>query len=210
MPVTMLTDLVLKHLVLTDRQWGQVVRFSDLPPEARLYIGRAIALYRCVLPDRPSETRANLKKLSKDALALCDALKGLHHHSLAQVVLTLALEPSQRFETAMEQQIARRRLAANTRELQGLAEWLGAARHRVARGRPGARARAMLIQLLVTELDRILERFTGKNFMRSDKISTPGRQYVEAVCKIADPSIERGSIDAAMKRQIASRGKISG
>jgi hypothetical protein len=205
----MLTDLILVDFVLTNSQWEQVVSFSGLPPEARVYVGRAITLYRCGIPDRPSDTRAKLEELSKDALALCEALKELHDHSLALVVLTLALKPSQRFETAMEQQIARRRLAANTRELQRLAVWLSAAGNHVAKGRSGARARAVLIQLLVTELDLILKRFTGKHFRRSDKISTPGRQYVEAVCKIADPSIKRGSIDAAMRRQIASRGKIS-
>jgi hypothetical protein len=203
----MFTDLI--PVVLTDKQWEQVVRFSGLPPEARVDIGRAIALYRCVIPYRPSETRAKLEKLSKDALTLCDALKELHDHGYSRLVLTLALEPSQPFETAGGQQLARRRLAAITRELQGLAEWLRAARDRVARGRPGARGRATLIALLVSELDRILERFTRKHIMRSDKKSTPGRQYVEAVCKIADPTIGRGSIDGAMKRQIALRGKIS-
>jgi hypothetical protein len=206
----MITNMVLMPVELSDKQWQQIVRFSRLPPEARVHIGRAIAFYRFAPDFQPSKIHTQLKKLNKQAIGLRDALKTLHDHHHAQVVLTLALKSSQRFETAMQQQAARRRLADITRELQELAEWLGAARDRVIRGSPGARSQAILVQFLVTELDCILKRFTGRNIMRSDKESKPGRLYVQAVCEIADPTIGRGSIDAAMKRQIVSRGKISG
>jgi len=100
-----------------------------------------------------------------------------------------------------------RHLEVAMSELERLAQLFDVSRDRVAKGKPGARVEALIVQFLVTELDRILIRFTDKKITRSTKRPAT-RQYVEVVCKIADPKIGRGSIDAAMKRQIASRGKI--
>jgi hypothetical protein len=199
----LLTDIISSQVEITDEQWDQIVKVSGLPPEARAHIARAIALYRCMPDYQPSKIRATLKQLSKDTQALCQSLRQLDDNAHAQVVLTITLGSA-----SPDEQLARQRSASIQRELQVLAEWLNAAGDRVVKGRPGARTRAMLTALIVSELDRILEQFTGTNIARSDKADRPGRQYVQAVCKIADPKIGAGSIDAAMKKRISSRGKL--
>jgi hypothetical protein len=57
---------------------------------------------------------------------------------------------------------------------------------------------------LVGNLDGIRAQFTGKKITRSYKDSDSVR-YIKYVCKIADPSIERGTIDRAMKHRISHR-----
>lgn len=200
--------LPIASVPLTDGQWKEIVRASGLPDAARSYIGRAVMSYRLAgraISPTPSETRRALAKLQKQALALHTKLeKLLQDYPLAVVVLSLALGPQQDFPDAMSKRAANVRLSISLSELQSLAKWLGAAQLGIAKGKTGAAAQSKRIQFLVSALDYILERFTGRGFSRTKTL-----QYVKTVCQIADPGIGAGSIGEAMRGQIAARARIA-
>ena len=64
------------------------------------------------------------------------------------------------------------------------------------------------IYIFVSSLDGIRQEFTGKKIKRSAKRDT-SREYVQLVCKIADPEIGKGTIENAIKNRITSRGRIA-
>jgi hypothetical protein len=109
----------------------------------------------------------------------------------------------------MNERAAKLRAQKALAEIEEISQWLDAAQKRVAKSRPGAREKALQLQFLVTLLDKILMQFVGKGIDRSSKGPTTRREYISAVCRIADPTIRPSSIEEAMKRQIKSRGKIS-
>jgi hypothetical protein len=54
---------------------------------------------------------------------------------------------------------------------------------------------------LVAALDEARKRYTGENIVRSAKDES-SREYITTVCHIADPSIQRGTIEGAMRERI--------
>lgn len=206
--------LPIVSIQLSEDQWHIIAHHSGLPPEARSYIGRAIAMYRVFEKARhqsgtAAATRAALKDAHMCALDLHRQITKLSNNPRALVALTLALVPKNEFANAMNKRAASLRAQKAIAEIEGSAHWLGAAQKRVAKSKPGAREKALQLQFFVTVLDKILMQFTGQGIDRSSKGTTTKREYVSAACKIADPTIRPSSIEEAMKRQIKSRGKTS-
>lgn len=197
--------------VLEEAEWREVVRYSNLSDEARPFVERAITNYRIAkdMDYHPAKTRASLKQLRKDALALSSEIEKITSDRLVNVVLTSTLNPPQGFADAMGERVARQHLELEIARLRQLAKLFGDAAKKVTGGKPGARTSALLLQFLVLELDRILQQFANKTIIRSSKRLDTTRQYIEAVCKATDEEIGSGSIDAAMKRVITARGRIS-
>jgi hypothetical protein len=54
---------------------------------------------------------------------------------------------------------------------------------------------------LVAAFDEARKRYTGENIVRSAKDES-SREYITTVCHIADPSIQRGTIEGAMRERI--------
>lgn len=197
-----------KPFLLTDKQWKMVVVHSGLPSEARPLVGRAIAMYHIGNHARrqgnPAKTRAELAALGKRTLDLRKSLAKLLDNPRAHVALTLGNNSPQEFAGAMRDKLAHRRIENAMTELDGLGRWLSVALNRVAKGKPGAKEKALLVQLFVAALDYVLQRFTGRAISRSYK-----NNFVQQVCRIADPEIGRGTIDDAIKRLRKSRGGIA-
>jgi hypothetical protein len=206
--------LPLIPIQLSEDQWHAIVRPSGLPSEARPYIGRAIAMYQVFDTTRrrsqtAAETRAALDDAQRHALSLHRRMTELLNNPRALIALTLALDPPREFTSVMGERTAQIRTTKAIAEIASFAQWFATAQQRVAKSRPGAREKAMQLQLFVTVLDQILMQFTGNAIDRSSKGPTTRREYISAVCRIADPTIRPSSIEEAMKRQIKSRGKIS-
>jgi len=205
--------LPIEPVELSDSQWEKIVRHSNLPDDARLLVGRVVAFYR--VSDKalhssqtPVQTRALLGKLAKLTNDLRNGLADLSNDRRAIVCLTLAIDPPQDFGNAMGDRVANRDLADAIKNLTALAKWLSDAQSRVTKSKPGARAKAILTQLVVFTLDKILLRYCGEGISRSIKRTNKSREYIKAVISIADPSVPVRAIEEAMKRQIKSRGRI--
>jgi hypothetical protein len=153
---------------------------------------------------RPSEIRAELKRIQNEIEALTNHLI----HVMAHADALFAFMSNHRPPTGwppntgpVSEHVALQRLASALHELRRLATWLGLARSRVPdRGR-GAVQQATRAYFLVNHLNEILERFAGKTITRSSKrLETV--EYVKIVCRIADPKLGDGSIAEAMKKEI--------
>jgi hypothetical protein len=198
---------------LSDEQWQEVIRCSELPPPARPVIARAIAMYRVFEDARrrsrtPAETRALVVGASKLASTLRSNIAQLLRNPRAIVNLTLTLEPPSDFARKMNERLAENRMANTIDVLDQLSEWFSAAAKKIPKVRPGAKEKALQIQLLVAVLDRILLHFRGKGITRSNKKGNRSREYILTICRLADPKARHFPIEDAMKRQIRSRGRI--
>lgn len=208
-----LAYLPLVPVSLTDEQWDDVVRSSNLPPEARPLVGRAIAMYRAMEGTRSASgsasTRALLEDLSRHASQLHELMTTVLNNPRAILALTLALYPRQDFGRSMGKKLVDKNIRKKIADIERLANWFSTAVMRVAKGGPGARQRAFQIQMLIIALDKILEQFKKQRINRSGKGTATSRDYITAVCAIADQTIGSSSIEEAMKRLIKTRGKFS-
>jgi hypothetical protein len=197
---------------LTDDQWAEICRFRNFPSEARPWIESEIDCYRirrAALGVTAETTRDELSECSKEAEWLKERLGVLAKNPRASVALALASEFPGGFAAAMDANLPARTIEGAAPFLDGLAKLLAAAAQRVQRSKPGLRQRAVNINFMVHQLDRILIQFTGSGISRSRKRQNSTRDFVTTVCRFADPSISASSIDEAMKRVIGARNKIS-
>jgi hypothetical protein len=194
---------------LSDAQWSDIARYSDLPPEARPLIGNAIALFHQVEKAgrfTSGRTRKQLRELREETLGvhtkLVEAMANPHAHFALTVPIP---EPGTRPEPRLQ---AQRRLEGHLDNLQRLARWFQLAEDRVDSMKPGANRKAMNVHWLVGMLDTILKEHTGRKISRSIKRHNTTREYVSTVLKIADPKIRRGTIGRAMQERIKLREAI--
>jgi hypothetical protein len=194
---------------LSDAQWSDIARYSGLPPDGRLLIGKAIALFREVEKAgrfTSSQTRRQLRELRKETLGVHAKLVEVMANPHAHFALTVPIaKPGTRPEPRLQ---AQRRLEGHLDNLQRLARWFELAADRVDAMKPGANRKAMNVHWLVGMLDTILKEHTGRKISRSNKRHNTTRDYVSAVLKIADPKIRRGTIGRAMQEQIKLREAI--
>jgi len=190
---------------LSDHEWENIATFSNLPAAARPLVEDAIATFRSfetVLRPTASETRKELKDLHKFAADFHWRMAKLVANPFAHAALTI-VESQERFpRRVVEMRMAEHlRLASSLTILKALAEWLLIAGRRVPATKRGANRKALNVQWLVARLDVIREEFTGKKITRSNKRGAT-REYITAVCRIADPTIGPGTIDRAMQLRI--------
>jgi hypothetical protein len=193
---------------LPDGEWEGIVQCSDLPAQARPLVEEAVALFRAFeTADRctASEIRSELQELHGLAVGLHSRLAKVMTNPDAHVALTVASTfpqdgSSNRFlQSRIE---AHCRLESSLKKLDALADWLLMASRRVVRMKPGATRKAKNTQWLVARLDAIREEFTARKITRSKKRTDLSRDYIKAVCRIADPAVGTGTIDRAMQLRI--------
>lgn len=205
-----MANVLIARVSSTEEQWNNVVSCSGLPPDARTVIGDAIATYRVMERARcqagAAETDTLLADLSNHALKLDDLMTASLTNPLASVVLTRALNINV-FERSRGDQGSQRKLENAIIENEKLVRWFSTARTQIVKGSPGARRRAMSINWLIFVLDKILQQFTKRQIDRSRKGRRTLRDYITAVCAVADPTISAFSIEGAMERLIRSRGR---
>ncbi len=191
--------------VLSDDQWTEIARLSSIPIEthdARRAFENAISMYRRFEVNDsvrvPSaESRNQLEALRTEALSLLSGLARLIENPDTHFALMVARQPDDVGPFTFLQTMRRdghRRLENAMAVLQHLANWLAIASSRVEPTKRGPDTR---------------EKFTGLKITRSYKDAV-SRDYIKAVCQIANPNIGTGTIDAAMKDRIGRRGRNSG
>ncbi len=193
---------------LSDGEWEGIATYSDLPAQARPLVEEAVALYRAFeTADRctASEIRSELLELHGLAVDLQSRLATVMTNPDAHVALTIAPTLPQ---NGSSNRVLRSRLEAHCgvqsslKTLDALADWLLMASRGVDRMKPGATRKAKNTQWLVARLDAIREEFTARRITRSKKRTDLSRDYIKAVCQIADPAIGTGTIDRAMQLRI--------
>jgi hypothetical protein len=195
---------------VSDTQWTDIARYSGLPPDARLLIGKAIALFHEVEKARrytSAQTRKQLRELRKETLTVYTKLSKVMANPHAHFALTVPIaEPGTRPEPRLQ---AQQKLESHLENLQRLATWFGLAEARVDGMKPGANRKSMNVHWLVGILDTILKEHTGRKISRSIKRHNTTQEYVSAVLKIADPKIRRGTVGRAMQEQIKLREAVA-
>jgi hypothetical protein len=198
---------------LTDEAWQEIAAHSGLPSAARCGINCAIAFYRAseitLSPGfSPAETKMLLDDIGKRASVLRNDLNKLVNNPLAVMGLTLAIAEDD-FCRSMDARIAEAALDGQTTALVQLERSLKIASEKILEARPGASRQAILRILFVHMLDEIFFEFNGRHIARDTKGQSTGRDYVAAVCRVAEFDIGPGSIEEAIKQLKRARGGIT-
>jgi hypothetical protein len=194
-----------------DDQWQTIAKLSAISvksTQARREFEDVIAKYRrWEINDRArlssTDLQIGLTALRAGVLELLGRLKNI------DIQFALAMTKAPARKSGASRTIKRgldRRLDTVLTELQYLADWLERALSLVPNEKRGRRTEN--VYWLVAELDLIRERFTGLMITRSYK-DDASRAFIAGVCRIANPKIGKGTIDAAMKDRIARRGRNS-
>jgi len=199
-----LAEVVAKSFFrFTDDQWRQIERLSGLPSKAREDVETRVGLFRhcqAVTATRPSqaELRQELGDLHRDAVRLQKRLEELS--PWAKQIFWSPDELMPDWEDPRLSKTKPPRLKAAISAVTQLVRWFQFATPQ-ARRQPGPNPEN--VRDLVNELDEILARYTGRHITRSYK--STAADYVTAICKIADPTLGAGTIEAAMKGCISAR-----
>jgi hypothetical protein len=195
---------------LSDAEWCQITRLKHLPVKVRKEIDIAIHVYRrerkLEQTRKPSWViRRELEVQLKAALKLHDwfeSAKWDPHLNLA-----LSQLPGDNFGAVIRSDRRAGRNRANIAQAAQLTviNTIEQARNRIQRSKTGPRVDAL--SDLVFALFSFHLRFTGRGFSRSRK-HEDSQNLVRFVCGLADASIGRGSIDAAMKEIIKKCGRL--
>jgi hypothetical protein len=208
-PPLLLTDEGSYIELPDDEQWKAIVASSNLPDEARYSIGWAILRYRAGDQARQrsgsAETRSSLQKSIQAISKLRRQSAELLDNARALTVLARSLRPS---HGVADGTLARQTITKAILDLDEQSKWLSSAIPRVAKSGPGAREKSILLAFLVHDLDKVRQQYGQRPITRSTKRIDNSRDYITAVCRIADPTIGGASIDEAMKRVIKGRGGI--
>jgi hypothetical protein len=190
---------------LTDEQWTEIAYYSALPAEARKKIEMIIGGYRHFCADdaaRPTahQMRAHLKVLRKETSALRDKLKPSNALDAPTSFMAHEAPGGLRRNTQLQREGIHLRENA-VYALNALVGWLQMALDEVEDMPRGSARRAWNVGWLVAALDDARKGYTGENIVRSAKDES-SREYITTVCHIADPSIQRGTIEGAMRERI--------
>jgi len=201
------TNRALARLRLTNAQWRKISNLSSIPKsmdEAREAIETALGMFlqfkaKELLRESAPEIRKELRDIAKDTRNLYRRLSNLLSRRDAYIASSVA---SQRLTQEAEQDLSHLRdvLLHAPKRLLIAAHWVKDEK----RG-----PKAEYIYRLVGDLDGIREHFTGKKITRSYKDSE-SREYITYVCKIADPTVGKGTIGNAMRDRITKTGKHRG
>jgi hypothetical protein len=198
---------------MSNEQWNEIATLSGLPEAGRSRIKETINLYRSFKDSSrwpPAEVRDEFKRLRRATGVLLRGLIGLEKNADAHFALTVVEKSNEdgplpfSLWTGTKRHDAYRHLKTVKSDLRLLAKWFLIASKRVKGKKRGPDTEN--VYWLVTRLDVIREMLTGKKLVRSTKRTDTSREYIKAVCKIADPSIGDGTIERAMKERIKHRG----
>ena len=203
--------------VLNDKQWNIIAKLSGISAqaaEARRELDAIVGRYRRFevndsIRVPSAKIRSEFDALRRETQAVLNRLHQLINNPDAHFVLMFTEQPeedtSSRFPQTTQLE-GHDRLESALITFGRFADWLTIAASRIEDTRSGpSNANAYW---LIAELDAIREKHTGLKISRSYK-DPPSKSYITAVCRIANPNIGSGTIDAAMKDRIARRGRDS-
>jgi hypothetical protein len=204
-----------RPIEISDADWNEIRKHSGLPPQARSEIGSIIAFYTAsqrAFSRPPNATKKKLEQARKAASELRLILREFVDESFLVDVATHNALASARIgwpaSIAPDQQLQAtpHLLKQRQHDLWLMEQWFADAQNRIAKGSSGAKQKASSIFLLVCDLDETLEQYTGKTISRSNNRNERDCvAYVSAACRIADPTIGRGSIKEAIVKRIKQR-----
>jgi hypothetical protein len=188
------THRAFPRLRLTTEQWDEISKVSGIPnstEEARDSIEIALGLFRQFQATDSrrmpaAKLRHRFHALAEEAESFYNRLSDLMDNRDGYTALVGDL-------SSVKPQL---------RVLGGLPKWFLIAANRVEDDKRGPKSEN--VYWLVGNLDGIRAQFTRKTITRSYKDSDSVK-YIKCVCEIADPSIESGTIDRAMKYRIKHR-----
>jgi|SRR5580692_1236869 hypothetical protein len=188
---------------LTDAAWQKISEKSGLPNEARPKIDEALHLYkswqqakRHIKP--PSVTREDLRTLAKKLDQAAEQLSSVLSNQRAKVTLIDATIKASA-GAVLKHEEAESSVEGWVSQIEDMRAKILHAEKWIAGGRRGDWEQALALTMFVQKLDQILFEFTGKNIDRSYKGHQTSRDYLTAVCKVADREITASSVEEAMK-----------
>jgi hypothetical protein len=199
---------------LTDEQWQKIVSLIDLPLEARDELDVAIRRYkssRNKYTPTAAETRTHIKKMQQGCLPLFATLiNDLDNQNLwlwrDLYDATNAAPDEDAYILMITEMIATHNLL--DRLVTKGFDSLWSKRGNPYKNLPRKLSDGKVLRLyeLVKHLDFVCWHYTKKRVSRSSKRDTEdAKEFVIFIAKISDPEVSDGSIDAAMKKVIASR-----
>jgi hypothetical protein len=216
-------------LPLTDFQWREVCKLSGISEDAdkaRKSIEIALGMFRQFENDElrnrgAADIREELRRLAQDLKQLYERFAQLIESREAYLALTAEPEPltspartavigvhqessagPEQHETVDDSDA---RVSQTCDILLRAPKWLLTAANQIKAEKRGPKAANAY--WLVGNLDGIREQFTGKKITRSYK-DPSSSEYVNYLCKIADPSVGPGTIQQAMRARIGQRNKL--
>lgn len=195
------------RFALTDDEWIRIADVAGIHPgnpEIRQAFDDVIAHYRrrevndAEIPSA-AITRDQLRELGRHSLELRNSLV----RCIENVDACFALDLARPFHRGQLQSENDRPLETLVTELEELANLAASASPYVDATKRGPKAHNLY--LLVAEADAIRERLTGLLLRRSSYSHYPSKDYVQLLCRIADPSVGPGAIDIAMRHRIKHR-----
>lgn len=193
---------------MSDEQWLELRRIDFVQENARGAIEDAIWAYREASRIRfsPSTSRSRFAKAHKSISTALADIAALSNDDLALSVIARDIN----FSAAAAPHLASKKYLSHlASEITAAKKLFAQAIDRIRNAKPGARTIAFPIYVLISQLDQILFQHSGKRITRSKKRNDSSRDYIIAICKLADKNIGLGSIEEGMKRLIQTRGKIS-
>jgi hypothetical protein len=192
---------------MSNEEWEGLRKIISLPESARQSIEHIIWLYRGVseIKYSPGDSRSRLASDGRAIASLRNQLEAL----LTDDLVLFQFDKISKSNFVPSRLAGKQYLETLLGQLKSASAALKNARSQIKPAKRGARTRSFLIFILIRQLDEILEAYRGKPLARSGKSADRSIDYVVAVCKLADRSIGKGSIDEAMKHVIQNRGGIS-
>jgi hypothetical protein len=214
------TNQAFPRLRLTEPQWRKISNLLGIPEsmdEARKSIEIALGMFRQFQAmdlhrERAAEIQTEFHDIAKDTRNLHQRLSNLMSKRVAYIALTggsnIADDQVSLSDAGLQRfiQEAEEDLSHLWDVLLRAPKWFLIAAHRIKGEKRGPKAEN--IRWLVGNLDGIREQFTGKKITRSYKDVSV--EYITYVCKIADPSVGKGTISNAMRDRITKAGKHRG
>ena len=188
----------LRNRKLSNVEWMRLSAIIPMGPNARSEIDNAIFVYRLAngfeqQKLRPAEIRNRLLRIAKAAEDFVELVR-----SMDEEASWLIAHPGT-YSNSNENNIFSELLEL-TSGARLIGDWCRYAADRGERHDP--LPRTFWLDHLVENIDAVLQRAAG---VRARRSKAP-RDFVHAVCTLADPSIGPGSIEGALKKLSKNRG----
>jgi hypothetical protein len=192
---------------LTNAAWREISEKSALPNEARPKIVEALYFYRAwqqASLKTPAGTKRDLRELAKALERAKVQLSEIVSNPRGIVALINSVIKASA-DGALKHEAAQRDVEGWNNQIDEMRAITLRAEKSITGGRRGAWEQARVLAMFVGQLDKVLFEFKGSNIDRSNKGHQNARDYITAVCTIADANISPSSIDQAMKAVIKGR-----
>jgi hypothetical protein len=200
------TDLM-REFRLRDEQWEILQNLANLVPEARVELEKAIGFYKGLRQEFVNQptAAATKKKVENIALTVRNLIQQLKEGGNDVDGMLVKQVPTQ---PGLQLLIGYKYIQHFLDELERFQSYSTQAYEDIIPSRPGPSRED--IDILNSHLNRILKMYSHKHFKglsRSINKDSP-MEFVAAVFNIADPDVDKGSLDASVK-QIVSKFRSS-